>query len=79
MLAHRFDADWNSTERYEALKVDIDLNEAVFLSHGVGKYQGAVGRRCGHSRGGSELGGYDTPEVSVCLPPIRYFRYGGSC
>lgn len=28
MLAHRFDAYWNSTETYEALKVYIDLNEA---------------------------------------------------
>lgn len=27
MLAHRFDAYWNSTETYEALKVYIDLNE----------------------------------------------------
>lgn len=27
MLAHRFDAYWNSTDTYEALKVYIDLNE----------------------------------------------------
>ncbi len=28
MLSHRYDAYWNSTETYEALKVYIDLNEA---------------------------------------------------
>ena len=28
MLSHRYDAYWNSTETYKALKVYIDLNEA---------------------------------------------------